>query len=230
MIADLGWIIHKKPQGDTSLSLAVFTAEHGLIRPYFKGGRNLKKKDLLQAYTPIWLEWAQCDQHSFIRKVEPQNASIHFNGIALICAMYVNELLYLCLKHPEPSATLYSDYEHSLMALSQAASNQTLAIILREFEWALLRHCGFEYSLTLDIQGALITSEYYYRFIPQAGFALSPSGIPGETLMAIAHKRWDSKHSLYYAKQIMRMAINDLIDYKPIHSRRLLASSFPAAK
>ena len=225
MIADAGWLIHKKAQGDTSLSLAVFTAEHGLIRPYYKGGRSLKRKTPLQCFTPLWLEWNQKNTHCFIRKVEPQHTSLDLKGTALICAMYLNELIFLALKQPEPSLELYKAYEYSLVRLSQSDSPQTMAVCLRKFEWFLLKHCGVSCSLSLDTNGNPISPEQHYQFTPQMGLIISDAGIPGSALLAMNNKQWHEDKALQYAKIITRMAINDLLNYKPIQSRKLLYPS-----
>jgi len=224
MTTDSGWLIHKRPQGDSSLYLTLFTAEHGLIRALYKGARNLKKKSALQGFVPLWLEWTNRQEYFFIRRAELQNSPLQLNGTALICAMYVNELIYLCLKQPEASPDLYANYEYTLMELEQCTEPAAMSIILRQFEWALLHHCGAGFPLTTDIHSDPIDSNKFYQFLPQSGFVSAPNGIPGHCIIAIRNNQLAHAEVLQVAKQVMRSAIDDLVDYKPLQSRKLLTT------
>ncbi len=222
MTTDSGWLIHKRPQGDSSLYLTLFTAEHGLIRALYKGARNLKKKSALQGFVPLWLEWSNRREYFFIRRAELQKSPLTLNGTALICAMYVNELIYLCLKQPEASPDLYASYEHTLFELAQCPTSTTMAIILRQFEWALLHHCGAGFSLSTDIYSAPIEPNQFYQFTPPSGFVSAHNGIPGYCIIAMRNNQLEQPEVLQAAKQVMRSAIEDLVDYHPLQSRKLL--------
>ncbi|MCC5792546.1 MAG: DNA repair protein RecO C-terminal domain-containing protein [Legionellaceae bacterium] len=221
MITDKAWLIHQQARGDSSLSLCLFTAHHGLIRTYYKGGRHARKQRL-PSFAPLWVELATGKHCFFIRTIEILKPQAHFQEQALLCAMYLNELLFYSLKQPEPVPQLFHYYEKTLQQLSECRESIPMAMALREFEWILLQHCGLAFSLSSDCRGVAIAPDAYYHFDPEYGFKPAPEGISGSIIIALANQDFQQAEVHRSARQIMRSAIDHLLEYRPVHSRNLL--------
>lgn len=227
MITDTlqAWVIHKHWSGDTSARVIFFTEEHGLINCLYKGGRTPKKQALLQAFLPLWLAMDVRGEAYFVRQLEIAAAPVQLVGQPLFAGLYINELLYYTLQPRDPHELLYSAYVQALSALMTTSERFAIEAILRRFEWRLLTECGFHMSLTHDARSARpINVNCFYRFVASEGFILAEEGISGAHITAMAADDLEDVAVLNVAKQIMRRAIEHLLDGKEIKTRLLYRS------
>lgn len=215
------WLIHKQWSGDSSVRPCFFTAELGLVRCLYKGGRTPKKQAMLQAFTPLWIHLDERHQHYYVQTVENEASSLLLSGSYLFSALYLNELIYYLLKPFAPEPELFQAYILTLHHLSLAKKEEDAEIALRRFEWSLVHACGHGFSLSHDANGVAVRAECYYQFIAEKGLVLNPEGIPGTHLLALAEDNLTEKEYRKSAKWIMRQAIAYLLGGREIKARSL---------
>jgi DNA repair protein RecO (recombination protein O) len=209
------WVLHKVPSGDSSLRVTFFTEEKGVLTCLCKGGRAPKKQAVLQPFLPLWLAVDVRKDWYFVRHIEVQAAAQQIKGKALFAGLYVNEILYYALKPFDPQPELFEAYQQTMQGLLAVRERLAIEILLRRFEWALLKACG--YSLAFGDA----TVEDYYRFVPEEGFIAADTGIPGTDILALSEGRLETLSVLKTAKFIMRQAIHHLLDGRELKSRAL---------
>lgn len=220
--ASLGFVLHKRAQGDTSVDVSFFTREQGLIRARATGGRTPKRQSILQPFTPLWLVFDEKKYGSYVRHMEVSSPTFVLPGQKVFAGLYVNELLYHVLHVNQEEPILFSIYEETIRHLAEANSVQRLECILRKFEWVLLETSGFQVSFIYEQDGfSPIVAGQQYRFIPASGFVVAADGLRGEHILAIAHQQLETIDVLKSAKLIMRRAIDHLLNGAPIRSREL---------
>jgi DNA repair protein RecO (recombination protein O) len=189
------WLLHKIPSGDTSLTLHLFSREYGRFSCVYRGGRLPKKQAIVQPLIPLWLTIHSSRGWHYVRHVEAIANSVSLNKDALFSALYMNELIQYLLPINEPYPELYERYQYTLQGLSLVTERLALEALLRQFEWLLLRCCG--YALT------------------------APPGviIPPAHMQAIIQGEFVCVEVLKSAKRIMRQTINTVLEGKALQSR-----------
>lgn len=197
------WLLYKTPVGETSYYLGFLTEDFGVIQCRFKGSRVPKKQALLQPFMPLWVEFSQRYSFNFVKTIEPLGPLLRLSGRPLFCALYLNELIHYALKPMDSYPNVVAAYQYTLAGLEQARCDHDLPLeqLLRQFEWLLLKECGYQ----LDAS----------QLIP---FALSQ-----EISTSILQGTFNAD-SLPAAKIIMRGAIQLLIDNRELKTRRLFSS------
>ncbi len=217
--------MHQKPAKNTTKQLFFLTRERGLVRAFFAGGSRKKTQSVLQPFTPVWLTLNERHYGAYVKQVEISAPPVHLVGDALLSGLYLNELLYRALKPELSDADLFEAYARALSALSDATHQVMIEIALRCFEQRLIEASGYAFSYQYEAnKESEITKAGRYRFLPGNGFVSDEMGFLGEHLLAIAEENWHDTAVLKTAKQIMRRAIDDLLDGAVIKTRRLYAS------
>lgn len=216
------WVIHKRDSGNTSANVTFFTREKGLVTALCKGGRTPKKLSLLQPFTPLYLTLdARYDWH-YVGQLESASFSLVLVGSNLFAGLYVNELIVHSLHELDVCPEFYDVYVHTLQALTNVTERKGLETVLRRFELQLLNFCGYQIPFECEIQTNLpILSDKHYSFIPGEGFRLSPTGILGSCIIAVADDNFEDALTLKAAKMIMRCALDHALDGKQIKTRSL---------
>lgn len=219
------WIIHKEDSGESSVRLTVFTAERGLIRCLCKGGRTPKKQSLLQLFTPSWIFTKSYPNQTFAERIEHEAPTIPLQGVALISALYINELIYRLLKTDYPNQSLFEAYLTTVSGLAFAKNRQQMETLLRRFEWTLLQASGHAIALGQEAhRGYKIEADKYYQFIEGLGLVSADQGLPGAQLLAMSQNDLSDPETLKVAKFVMRKAINHLLEGAEIKTRNLFNS------
>ncbi|HDL0330267.1 TPA: DNA repair protein RecO [Legionella pneumophila] len=217
------WVIHKQWSGDTSARLKLFTKELGLINCLCKGGRTPKKQSLLQAFIPLWVSIEERYDQYYTRNIESTSSRLDLEGHSLFSGLYINELLYYTLSPDFPDPDLFDAYLFTLNGIALAREREAIEALLRRFEWALLKACGYTFSFLHEARtGELIVPDSHYQFVAGEGFILGgDKKIPGEHLLAIAADNLSESAYLKSAKFIMRQAIDHLFGGREIKARSL---------
>ncbi|MGC1181671.1 DNA repair protein RecO [Legionella sp.] len=217
-----GWVVHKQWSGDTSARVSFFTLELGFIQCLYKGGRTPKRQALLQVFTPLWLTVDERYERYYVKTVESISPTLDLEGHSLFCALYVNEILYYALSPYYHDASLFEVYLFTLNGLASTRERLVFESLLRRFEWALLKTCGYSFSLIHEARtNNFIVPELYYQFVAGEGFISTSEGIPGRHILALAEDNLSEADYLKSAKYIMRQAIDDLLGGREIKSRSL---------
>ncbi len=219
------WMLSKRGSGDTSLVVTFFTRELGIINCLYKGGRSANKQSILQPFTPLWLSIDERRGWYYIRQIESTAPVLEFTGTALFSGLYLNELVYHALKPVDAHETLFDAYQFSLNRMAHHQGKLLLEGHLRRFEWVLLNSCGYAMSFQHQARSYCpISPDNHYQFIAGEGFIQNAQGIPGSHLLAMAQDRLDHPDVLKTAKQIMRKAIDHLLDGRELKSRALFST------
>lgn len=224
------YILHYRPYRDTSLIVDIFSEEYGYLSAIAQGARSARSmlKGLLQPFIPLFISWSGKSELVRINQVEAKGLAYILQGDYLISAMYINELLLRSLHKHDPHPELFHFYDQVLAALNLSHSVQP---ILRQFEKNLLHELG--YAVVLDCcyrTGKPVETDKYYQFNPAQGLIeLTPEQLAvttknvfsGKSIIALANDQLAERQALRDAKQLMRLALAQVIGDKPLKSREL---------
>ncbi|PJD96926.1 MAG: DNA repair protein RecO [Legionella sp.] len=220
------WFIFREWTGDTSARAFFFTEHFGLLSCLYKGGRTPKKQALLQPFTPLWLNFSELRGRYYVRSIEQQAPALQLKGISLFSGLYLNELIYHALKKTESEPRLFQAYHMALNHLALTQESKKIEKVLRRFEWVLLQACGHHFSLAEEgITGEPVRAGRCYQYQSGIGLILADKGIPGAHLLALAVDDLSEDAFLKSAKQIMRHAIDNLLEGKEIKARSLFSKA-----
>lgn len=217
------YVLHSRPYRDTSLIVDFFTLEHGKVPAVVKGARrpNSKLRASVQSFVPIQIAWRGRNDLKTLTQAEPVAAMMFLKGDALMCGLYVNELLSRTLQPFDSHPQLYVYYQY---VLNELLSGDDIQGALRTFEHRLLGELG--YLPDLDNK----SSDSIYLLNPGQGF-VTLQGAPAEKqkafcfygwqLEAIASDNYSDTQVKRASKRLMRLLIDHLLGYKPLRSREL---------
>lgn len=221
------YVLHTRAYRDTSLLIEIFSRDHGRMSAVARSARGPKSrfKGLFQQFVPLLLSWQGRTELMNLTTAENNGIPHYLTGEALLCGIYLNELLMRLLHRHDAHPGLFTAYQQALVGLQQ---NQQQQITLRLFEKRLLLELG--YALQLDkvaSTGLAVAPEQYYYFDPVQGL-LPCSNIStknnvflGESLLALHYEEFTNNEYLRDAKRLLRLAITSLLDSKPLRSREL---------
>lgn len=217
------YILHTRPYGNTSLILECFTESTGRVALLARNARGPKSRyrGQLQLFTPMMLSWSGRHELKNLNTLELHGVSLMLNQQALLCGFYMNELMMRLLHKEDPHPALLSAYDEALHTMASANTPTALSIALRLFEKTLLHELGY------GLPFSHLQSNLYYQFRIQEGFSVCASHdqetvFYGEDLLNISNNALSSSSVLKAAKRLMRLALNDLLDGRPLLSRDLL--------
>jgi DNA repair protein RecO (recombination protein O) len=221
------YILHTRAYRDTSLLVEIFSRDHGRLSAVARSARGPKSrfKGLFQQFVPLLLSWQGRTELMNLTAAEGNGVPHYLSGEALLCGIYLNELLMRLLHRHDAHAGLFTAYQQALVGLQQ---NQQKQITLRLFEKRLLLELG--YALQLDkvaSTGSAIIPEQNYYFDPIQGLipaitaATKSNVFLGESLLALHYEEFNNSDYLRDAKRLLRLAITSLLDNKPLKSREL---------
>jgi len=212
-----GYVLHSRPYRESSLLVDLLTLEQGRISAVARGARRprSRQRTSLQPFQTLQLGWHGRHELKNLGAVESVEVRPPLQGTALLCGLYVNELLQRLLQPGEPCPRLFLYYRY---VLNELQSGQDIEGALRTFERQLLDELGFGLDLTAMDAGLA----YTYR--PQLGLipaATGPDTYPGRHLLAIAEDDYADADVRRSAKRLMREALSELLGERPLNSRLL---------
>lgn len=213
-----GFILHGRAYRETSLLLEVLSRDHGRVALVARGMRREKSRTpraLLQPLAPVQLSWSGRGDLATLTAIEATGAPYALGGEALLCALYLNELIARMTLRHDPHPQLFADY---VQTLARLARGELPAWTLRRFERDLLTHLG--YGLLLDTEaesGAPLDPQgsygYRHEFGPvpwhgtQDGLKLR-----GAALLALAHDEPPDADDLAALRRLLRALIAHHLD------------------
>ncbi|MGQ9659829.1 MAG: DNA repair protein RecO [Thermochromatium sp.] len=230
----LGFVLHRRDYGDTSLLLEILGAGRGRCAAIAKGARRSRRmaSALLQPFRPLWLALAGRGEVQTLTAVEEAGAPLRLHDQALLAGFYLNELLLRMLARHDPHEALFVFYQSALMHLAESGDLET---VLRQFECRLLAELG--YGLRLDRvvdDGAPVVAEAVYVYERERG-PCRPFGpvrgprISGATLLALAHGQPLAGEQRLEARRLLRHVLEPHLGGRPLKSRELYRRWFGAA-
>ncbi|MDK2777654.1 MAG: DNA repair protein RecO C-terminal domain-containing protein [Pseudomonadota bacterium] len=212
------FVLQRQPLRENEWLLDIFSASDG--RLHVVAGRRQPAPDLLQEYQG---DWRPDEDWPRIRGLSVM-AGAPLNGSFLYCGLYLTELLARLLPRYESLPDVYALYRETLLALARGEEAEPW---LRLFEVRLLAALGYGFSWHKDTAGQDILPHACYRFIPRQGFVPADRGFSGSHLQAFARSERDYPRSWQVAKQVMRLALDDLLE-RPLISRELFIRQPPS--
>lgn len=214
------YVLHTRSFQETSLIVEVFTRHHGRLSLMAKGAKRSKspKQALLQPFSPITIAWVGRSELQTLTTLESREHAKRLQGSALMCGLYLNELLVKILGKHDAYPQLYDLYEEALAELS---GTEKVEYCLRKFELGLLKQLGYELSANH------VELDSYYFFTADNGFVRadkqseSAEVFKGSELFKLLHLESLSEESLPIAKRLMRIVFQSLLQGKAINSRGL---------
>ena len=225
------WMLHNLPWRETSLIVEVFTRDHGRIALVAKGARRpmSELRGLLMAFQPLLLDFTGGGEVKTLTRGEWRGAQALLTGRALLCAYYLNELLLKLTAREDPHAALFDAYESAIGALGRGES---LPVVLRRFELALLRELGYGVMLGSDGNGQPFQPGEPYLYIIERGpwpcasetarEAMDGVRVDGQTLLDLAANDFSRLETLHEAGYLLRALIHHHLGGQPLQSRRIL--------
>ncbi|MBU2876636.1 DNA repair protein RecO [Aliiglaciecola lipolytica] len=225
-----GLVLHRRQYRETSFLVDFFTKQQGRISAVcrgVRGGKSAKsneKKSLLQPFQPLSLTFSGRHELKNLAQIEGNGRAFLLQGAVLFSAMYLNELLNRVLPKEVSYPEVFDLYMASLLRL---ANNESIEVVLREFEISLIHNIGYGFDWQSDCHsGDKLEPNGYYSFISDRGFyrlnqvEQTANCFLGTDLENVASFQWD-KQSLLVAKRVTRMAFKPIIGDKPLKSREL---------
>ncbi|WP_257385655.1 DNA repair protein RecO [Tahibacter caeni] len=226
-----GWILHARPYRETSLLLEGWSRDHGRIGLVARGVRKEKPRQpraLLQPLVPLSLSWSGQGELVTLTALDARGQPPVLPGEALVCAIYVNELVMRLLPRHDALPDLYDAYESTLQRLAASAAR---AWQLRRFERDLLAEIG--YAVVCDAEadgGEAIEPDVDYIYIPEHGavrYAQQPNALRlrGSALLALAEDSLPDAADLAALRRLMRALIAHQLGGGALRSWSMLAGT-----
>jgi DNA repair protein RecO (recombination protein O) len=140
---------------------------------------------------------------------------------------YANELLLKLLQRNDPHAGVYDAYATLVARLHDPAED--VARALRLFELRLLGELGWGLELGRDAATGApldVARSYRYRLDggaePLDGVAEGTLIFCGASLLSLADGRLDDARSLADARRLLRAALDQLLEGRPLRTREVL--------
>ena len=223
-----GFVLHSYPFRETSLILEVFSRRHGRVALVARGARRPKSalRGLLMGFQPLLLSWFGKHELRTLHSAEWQGGQPQLQGTALLCGVYLNELLLNLMARDDPHESLFDYYQQTLQRLAQEDDH---AFTLRCFEKHMLQELGYALLLENEANGGKpIVPDRNYRYILERGAveetADSSQGIQvfGKTLLDMAADDYRDVNSARQSKQLMRILLDHHLSGKTLHTRELM--------
>ena len=215
------FVLHSYAYKESSLIVDLFTVENGRMAVIAKGAKRPASnlRGALLSLQPIEAIFSGRGEVKTLTQAQWLPGQPWLTGQALMCGMYLNELLIKLLPREDPHPQLFESYAATLLTL---AESQEHSAILREFEISLLIEMGYALELQNDVStGERLLPDALYRYDPLAGPSAEGRGslVSGNALLSLARGRFDNNAIAAEARDFVRTIINFHLD------RRLMRSS-----
>lgn len=228
------FILHTRSYRETSFLLDIFTLNHGRISAVARGIKSSRKRQtsgLILPFVPLLLSWTGKNELVQLTQTEPNGCAYNLTGRALLCGLYLNEILTKLLHRHDAHNELFLAYDKALLDLHNCDENFAQQQVLRDFELILLKTLGYEVRLQQDVLGNTIDSEANYLFT--FGIGLQKINdyeinnfdknkiFSGRSLNVFANGQLTLAAEFYDAKRLMRQALEVLMENKKLKTREL---------
>lgn len=225
------WILRATPYRESGQLLDLFTEKQGKVTAIVHGSRKPKSplKAIFQPFNFISaiLSYKNSDL-CFIKEPELQ-CSLMLSPKEMICAQYLNELLFYLLERNVPEPQIFLDYFKTLKNLS-CEDQPNLEVLLRSFELDLLDHLGYGINFFHDYRGDQIQNNLAYSYDLENGFipltydqSFGQMAFSGQDLASMCKRDFRDKRVLSATKKICKMVINSKLGNHKIMTRALFA-------
>jgi DNA repair protein RecO (recombination protein O) len=213
-----GFVLHARAWRETSLLLEVVSRDFGRVGLVARGVRSTRSRTpraLLQPLAPLSLNWSGQGELATLASVDASGPPFMLNGEALLCGLYLNELIARLLPRNDPHPETFAAYVETLQRLSELGAS---AWHLRRFERNLLADLG--YGLVLEHEADTevpIRADTDYAYRLDAGpvswrGAADGLKLRGSALLALAADQEPNAEDLAALRRLMRALITHHLD------------------
>lgn len=223
-----GFVLHSWPYKETSLIVDVLTRDYGRISLVAKGAKrpHSQLRSVLQTFQPLQLSWTGKSEMRTLTAADWVGGMLPLERSALLCGFYLNELLVKFLLRDEAQPRLFQQY---VQTLNQLAHDEPAVVVLRAFEFVLLREAGLLSDLQYCSQTRLqVQPEQLYLIDPEAGVLSSwdaQHGQPvvhGQTLQDMASGSYGNPRTQSQSRVLMRHLLNHHLHGAILNTRQIL--------
>jgi DNA repair protein RecO (recombination protein O) len=216
-----------------------------------KGARRPRSasRAVLIPFQPLALDWFGRGELRTLKTAEPAAPATPLGGASLLSAFYLNELLLKLTTRDDPHEGLFEAYDEaitSLRGLSRVASREAagsalgeaapqpardIEPVLRRFELRMLQELGYAVELAHEAGSrARIEADREYWYVVERGPVAAAEGesranavrLKGQTLIDLAHGRFDDAATAAQSKQLMRLLIHHSLNGQELATRTLV--------
>jgi DNA repair protein RecO (recombination protein O) len=226
VLLEPAWLLHQRPFRESGRILELYTRDHGRVTLFARGVRGGGRNPgaVLQAFVPLLVSWSGSGDGGRFTAGEPNGPPIAIAPKCVLSGFYLNELLLKLLAREDPHPDLYEAYGEALGALVDPAREMRG---LRLFEKRLLEGLGLGVDYSSLVDGGPIDPTRYYHVHPGRGVTgeavdpASDTAYRGAHLLALAAEDLRDEESLAAARRLMRGAIAEALEGRPLESRRV---------
>ncbi|HET7843585.1 MAG TPA: DNA repair protein RecO [Xanthomonadales bacterium] len=224
------YILHERPYRETSLLIEALTRDHGRVGLVARGVRAAKPRiarGVLAPLVSLELDWQGRGELGTLVRAEAAGPSFPLAGEALMCALYVNELLTRLLQRQDPHPEAYERYGTLLRELAMPGA--PLGWVLRRFERDLLGMLGYALDLAHEADtGVPIAADDAYSYDPERGpvpWTARPIAprTSGAALLALAEDAQPPEALARELRRLMRSVLLHHLGGRELNAWRLLA-------
>lgn len=227
------FVLHSYAYKESSLIVDLFTVDSGRMAAVAKGAKRPASniRGALLSLQPVEVIFSGRGEVKTLTQAQWLPGQPWLTGQALMCGMYLNELLIKLLPREDPHPELFESYAATLLTLAESHEHSA---ILREFETSLLAEMGYGLQLIRDVRtDKPLVAETLYRYDPLSGPSETGNGfgpiVHGEALLALGRGRFESSAIAAEARDFVRAIINFHLEQRKVktsdvmHDLRLLA-------
>ena len=221
------FVLHSYPYKETSLIVDVLTRDHGRIALVAKGAKrpHSKLRGVLQTFQPLSISWSGKSEVRTLTGAEWVGGLLPLEKSALLCGFYLNELLVKFLARDDPHVQLF---DHYVSTLNELGHGESVPIVLRKFELALLKETGFAGSFTRCANsGEPVQPEQTYVVDPERGARPAQAAdtwprVSGKTLLDMEREDYSDPTTQTQSKFLMRALLSHHLGGVPLNTRQIL--------
>ncbi len=220
------FVLHHHAYRDTGRIVEAFTADHGRLSLFARGGPGAKpgRGAGRRPYPRLLLSGPGRPEACRRGGAELDGPPAALPAGRLMSGFYLNELLLKLTERGDPNPAIFELYAEALAALGAGRDEEAS---LRRFEKRLLEELGYGLQLAHSGEGRPIEATSYYRFRPQSGpepcVAEAPGAVYGGSLADLEAEVFPDARSLRDAKRVLRAAIDACLDGRPLVSRQIMS-------
>ncbi len=218
------FVLHGYPYKETSLIVDVFTLDYGRLAMVAKGAKRPASnlRGALLSLQPIEVVFSGRGEVKTMLQATWTPGQPWLTGRALMCGMYLNELVMKLLPREDSHPLLFESYAATLMTLAESDEHSA---ILREFETQLLAELGYGLQLEKDVKtGELLQPDTLYRYDPLAGPMVHGGGVlvSGRVLLALNKGVFEDAMIAAEARDFVRTIIEFHLERKQLRSSTVM--------
>ena len=218
------FVLHSYAYKESSLIVDLLTVENGRMAVIAKGAKRPASnlRGALLSLQPIEAIFSGRGEVKTLTQAQWLPGQPWLTGQALMCGMYLNELLIKLLPREDPHPQLFETYAATLLTLAESDEHSA---ILREFEISLLIEMGYALELKNDVRtGEPLLPDTLYRYDPLAGPSAHGGGslVSGNALLSLGRGRFENNAVAAEARDFVRTIINFHLERRTMRSSNVM--------